>query len=780
MPRICPCHCLALTASRLLFASVLGMAMLSGGSARATVGTEIRRFALIAGANDGGRSRVALRYAHSDAGSLAQVLRQLGGVAPRDSLLVLEPDRFDFEAALGRMRGMLEEVRGRGIRVELVFYYSGHSDEQGLMLGDEVVTYRELRTALAELPADVRIAILDSCSSGALTRGKGGTMKAPFLLDSSTDVRGYAYLTSSAADEVAQESDRIGGSFFTYFLVAGLRGAADNTRDGKVTLNEAYQYAFHETLSRTEGSRAGPQHPNYDFQLAGSGDLVLTDLRGTSALLELPSDLAGRVYLRDGRGTLVVELSKPMGSPMRLGLPPGTYELSLDAKTERRRGSISIGSSGTTVVARSQLALASGEDFAWRGKGDVADQDLAPKFDEPRLRHRPFSIGIVPGLTTDSAADSQVLNNASLNFVGWGDALRGFELGYVANIRKLDVVGGQAAGVFNFAASDVVGGQAAGWFNRAGASFMGFQGAGLVNSVGGPARGLQLAGLANADRGSVTGVQLVLGVNLAGGSDSRGMQLAGLSSLGGGSFEGAQIGGLVSATRGPVRGLQLSGLFNAAAQSLAGAQLSTVNFAKQVRGLQLGLLNVAGQVRGIQIGVVNIAAESMSGASFGLVNYAGDGILAPVVWTGDAAVANIGLKMGSRHVYSLIGAGIHPLGKSPSFSLLAGLGGHFDFHPAWLEVDYLFGTVQKDMRWSFDEPLLTHTLRFVFGWRFVDQLSMFAGPTFGLEQSRSGQRTSYLPEISRQVFGDTRLTQTIGFVVGLSLEPRVGKLNSFE
>ena len=44
--------------------------------------------------------------------------------------------------------------------------------------------------------------------------------------------------------EAAQESDRICASYFTHYLVSGFRGAADLSGDGKVTLNEAYQFAF--------------------------------------------------------------------------------------------------------------------------------------------------------------------------------------------------------------------------------------------------------------------------------------------------------------------------------------------------------------------------------------------------------------------------------------------------------------------------------------------------------------------------------------------------------
>ena len=51
--------------------------------------------------------------------------------------------------------------------------------------------------------------------------------RPPFLVDESADMRGHAFLTSSAETEAAQESDRIQASYFTHFLVSGFRGAAD-------------------------------------------------------------------------------------------------------------------------------------------------------------------------------------------------------------------------------------------------------------------------------------------------------------------------------------------------------------------------------------------------------------------------------------------------------------------------------------------------------------------------------------------------------------------------
>jgi len=71
-------------------------------------------------------------------------------------------------------------------------------------------------------------------------------------------------LTSSAADELALESREIRGSFFTHHLVSGLRGTADASGDGRITLSEAYQYAFDHTLTAT-ASTGIRQHPGYEY-----------------------------------------------------------------------------------------------------------------------------------------------------------------------------------------------------------------------------------------------------------------------------------------------------------------------------------------------------------------------------------------------------------------------------------------------------------------------------------------------------------------------------------
>ena len=309
--------------------------------------TTVRRVVLIAAANRGGEDRPLLKYALTDAERFSQVMQALGGVEAADVVLLKQPRVGELDAALDALKARVLAARRTGragatVRTEVFFYYSGHADEKGLLLGNDRLSYLTLRERLESVQADVRIGILDACASGAVTRPKGGKVRSPFTVDESSDMRGHAFLASSSADESAQESDRLGGSFFTHYLISGMRGAADVSGDGRVTLNEAYQFAFSETLSRTVGTKGGPQHPVYDITMSGTGDVIVTDLRQTTAGFVVAAPMDGRFYVLDDRKRLVIEFYKPAGRKVDIGLEPGVYEVRFEREPKALRARLEI------------------------------------------------------------------------------------------------------------------------------------------------------------------------------------------------------------------------------------------------------------------------------------------------------------------------------------------------------------------------------------------------------------------------------------------------------
>jgi hypothetical protein len=132
-------------------------------------------------------------------------------------------------------------------------------------------------------------------------------------------------IASSAADEDSQESDAIGASWFTHHLASGLLGGADASGDGKVTLSEAYAYAYARTVGSTASSAGGVQHPVFLYDLGGAGDVVLADLTPVGGGLVLGPGAEGLYVVLDGGGRAVAEVAKGAGGERRVALPAGRY-----------------------------------------------------------------------------------------------------------------------------------------------------------------------------------------------------------------------------------------------------------------------------------------------------------------------------------------------------------------------------------------------------------------------------------------------------------------------
>ena len=367
--------CLA-ALSLIFFISGMGVTGLSAEENR----DAIARFAMIVGSNNGGPGRVLLRYAVSDANAFREVMNKMGGVPEDNTLPLFDPDLRNFSATMTALNRKISEARPKHKKIEMIFYYSGHSDEEGILLGHEKISYRDIRKAIEKMPADVKIAILDSCSSGAFTQIKGGKMHSPFLLDASYDMKGYAFMTSSSADEVSQESDKIRGSFFTHFLLTGLRGAADTRQDGRITLNEAYQFAYTETLARTEKTVSGPQHPHYNIQMTGTGDVVITDVRKSTSGVIIDTSVEGKIFIHDDDQRLVGEFNKPYGRSMQIGLERGKYRI-----VNMKAGGVyeveADLSGGPRTLREKDFAIAARETTLARGDGarDDANRYLVQK-----------------------------------------------------------------------------------------------------------------------------------------------------------------------------------------------------------------------------------------------------------------------------------------------------------------------------------------------------------------------------------------------------------------
>ncbi|MEL6543759.1 MAG: hypothetical protein AAFQ82_03980, partial [Myxococcota bacterium] len=535
-----------------------------------------------------------------------------------------------------------------------------------------------------------------------------------------------------------------------------------------VTLNEAYRFAYDETLRRTERTQAGAQHANYEFRLAGSGDLILTDVSNTSAMLQLDRTLSGRLYLRDSAGRLVVEVNKLPKRILALGLEPGRYFITLSQPARLLGGEVTVENSATTLLRESDLRKLERERVTLRGDTQ-SDESVEVYYglEGEDYERRTFCFNFIPGISNcpSTGGEKKLVKELQLSvLLGISDIIEGWDIALLGSVVQGRIDGAQTTGLLaiNQGRTDGIQlammyamtmGDADAW-QHGGAlgvtlgELNGAQTAGAAGYIGGDAQGAQIVGGAAITRGRMDGVQIA-GIGTIAGGGIDGAQVNGVFAVSADKVDGAQVSGVASISSGPIDGAQVSGLLNVSSDSTDGAQIGVVNV-------------TWGPVNGTQIGVINIAERYESGAPIGLLNFVGNGRLHLDVWASDVFASNVGMRFGSDHVYTLISVGTQPsLGEERARSgLTLGVGTRFAvLNSGWGALDVLatglaFGDSDESLPTDVfrnDERL--YQLRVMLGTGLVGPLDVFGGISANVFHSSEGRERSGLAWSSGTTFG---------------------------
>lgn len=616
----------AVAAAALLFAASLSAQNAEGS---------IERYALYVASNKGGEGRETLRYAGSDAQTLASTMIEIGGVKKQNSFILVDSSKDEIDGAFDNITSIIERNAKNAKRTEFLFYYSGHSDEDALLLGNETYNYSELKAAITAIPSDVHVVMLDSCFSGNFIRAKGGSREKSFLVDDSAVVQGHAYFSSSSESEASQESDTIGASYFTHSIVTGLRGAADTSGDDKVSLNELYYYAFNDTLSQTETSQIGAQHPSYNITMVGSGDLILTDISVADSVLAIPAEASGQFLVRNIEGKLVSEINKLSGSQMSIALPVGMYTVTVNSGASTSQATVQLTRGQTTVLSTAGMRQIQQTQGVARGSAQVMNAPTVTvqvnsysrtygyegeynEYNDPYLQNGAYPSPAYPAVSSGEIREKLEIETADGPY---------FPL-VVSIVPGVNIPGVSNA---NFVLSpfmsemdNVEGIQAASFMNILNNSLMGFQTAGFMNILRGSGTGIQGAGFMNIVKGRFQGIEG-----------------AGFMNIVNNGFQGIEGAGFMNVVKNGLQGVQLAGFSNVAHGNSQGIQIA-------------GFLNVADYFTGLQIGVINVAKEN-NGVALGLLNFIGNGIKAPALYWDFLPGTNqiwCQFQNGTKHLYT--------------------------------------------------------------------------------------------------------------------------------
>lgn len=237
-----------------------------------------QRWAVIVGVSEyGNRGIPALKYADRDAEALAAFLQTPeGGGFDSDHMRVL----VNKDATLSNLREAMIDFLQQAIDKDLVvIYFAGHGapdptrpqnlylltyDTDPSRLGTTAFPMWDIQTVVSRQIAAKKVVVLsDACHSGGIsvdvaTRGLDVTSSNPinqYLAELARAKDGMVVFTASAAGEVSQEFPELGHGVFTYYLLEGLKGAADTNNDLLVTVNEVMGYVEEQVKRKTRGAQ---------------------------------------------------------------------------------------------------------------------------------------------------------------------------------------------------------------------------------------------------------------------------------------------------------------------------------------------------------------------------------------------------------------------------------------------------------------------------------------------------------------------------------------------
>ena len=221
-----------------------------------------------------------LKYAVNDARAFKDYLKDYVGL-PEQRIYYLA----DRDATKTRIESLLGTAIKRKASKDdtVIIFYAGHGAvetdpsnpdgdgfEKYLLPHDAEledlyttsISMNDIRTIFSRIRAERLIFIADTCYSGAsggrtmMTTKTRATLSDKFY-ERISKGKGRVIISSCSANEISKEDDKLQHGVFSYYMLEGLKGRADQDGDGIITVSELFSY-----ISRkVPQASAQDQHP---------------------------------------------------------------------------------------------------------------------------------------------------------------------------------------------------------------------------------------------------------------------------------------------------------------------------------------------------------------------------------------------------------------------------------------------------------------------------------------------------------------------------------------
>ena len=258
-------------------------------------------YVLTIGLNKYKKSTYDLNYAVADANAFAEALEKGSkGIFAKTEIINLRNENATSIKIIEAVKKIQLKSKQSDV---FIFYYAGHG-AMSVASGNKKSTYyliphditniynnemlrskgissHQLQEFSKNISAQKQLFLLDACQSGGMVEmlaSRGAVEeKTMAILARST---GTHWLTASGSEQLAGEFGALGHGIFTYVVLQGLSGQADNRKDNKVSVKELSLFVESEVPRLSEKYKGKAQFPisstfGQDFPVVLSGKYAM-------------------------------------------------------------------------------------------------------------------------------------------------------------------------------------------------------------------------------------------------------------------------------------------------------------------------------------------------------------------------------------------------------------------------------------------------------------------------------------------------------------------------
>jgi len=203
-----------------------------------------RIFAVIVGVSEYQNPSGNLSYSHRDAIDMYQLLRPYT-LPERIKLLTNSEARHDNIVYYAQQ--LFRQAKAEDV---VIFYFSGHGSYNLFCTYDQYLYFATLQRIFKECKANRKMIFADSCHAGSL-RQEGNS--AATTTNNQNAGKNVMLFMASRSNQYSFEDGGLQNGSFTYFLISGLKGAADVNKDSYITAFELFSYVNPKVKERSKG-----------------------------------------------------------------------------------------------------------------------------------------------------------------------------------------------------------------------------------------------------------------------------------------------------------------------------------------------------------------------------------------------------------------------------------------------------------------------------------------------------------------------------------------------